>query len=475
MPASTCGLAPTSDASTVRPFSLPWPRLRSKSQPGDLTRRALSASGWTVGGHLATQVIRFGSNLVMTRLLVPDMFGVMALAFTFMFALSMFSDLGLRQVVTQSKRGAEPLFLNIIWTVQLIRGAVIFVLGAAIALLLYVGDTAGWLPPDTTYGHPDLPYALFLIALTSLISGAESTRLLTLGRDLTLARSVVMDLMAQLVGFAVMIAWALWSPTVTALCVGAIVSALMRLVLSHTWIPGIRDHLRWETETFLEIFRFGRWVFVSSILGFLTLALDKVILGWQLDARQFGIYSIAVLLVMAVYDICQRIVSAVLFPALSEVHRTAPERLKATYYRMRIPVEAASYLSGTLLVVAGSLLVSVLYDTRYHEAGALLQIMAVSLFVTGVNASAQIYLVIGKPWLMTFLIAVRLAALAVALPLLTWRFGLVGTAWGIVVSHLVTIPFLLELKRRHGVFDIGREVLALVPIVAATVYALTMS
>jgi O-antigen/teichoic acid export membrane protein len=72
-----------------------------------LKNRVFIAGGWSVAGYGLSQAIRLGSNLLMTRLLVPDMFGLMAIAGTLMVGLAMFSDVGLRQSVVTSMAGLE--------------------------------------------------------------------------------------------------------------------------------------------------------------------------------------------------------------------------------------------------------------------------------------------------------------------------------------------------------------------------------
>jgi O-antigen/teichoic acid export membrane protein len=86
---------------------------------GSLKQRILRAGSWTLAGQVLSQVIRLGSNLVMTRLLAPEMFGVMSIAITVGMILGMLSDLGLNQNIVQSKRGEEPAFLDTAWCVAL--------------------------------------------------------------------------------------------------------------------------------------------------------------------------------------------------------------------------------------------------------------------------------------------------------------------------------------------------------------------
>jgi len=77
-----------------------------------LLSRAVSGSFATLAGSGVSQLLRFLSNLALTRLLAPEAFGLMTLVTTFMQGLRMFSDLGIGPSVIQSPRGEEPTFLQ---------------------------------------------------------------------------------------------------------------------------------------------------------------------------------------------------------------------------------------------------------------------------------------------------------------------------------------------------------------------------
>src|SRR4026208_1145233 len=90
--------------------------------PQSLKRRVFRATAWSSAGYGFSQALRLGSSLVMTRLLLPEMFGVMAIAMLVSVGLALFSDVGLKPSVIQSQRGGEPNFLNTVWTTQIFRG-----------------------------------------------------------------------------------------------------------------------------------------------------------------------------------------------------------------------------------------------------------------------------------------------------------------------------------------------------------------
>src|SRR5215470_17372745 len=136
-----------------------------------LRKRILSAGTWSLAGYGLSQAIRFGTNLLMTRLLVPDMFGVMAIATVIMVGLEMFSDLGLRQSIVQSRRGNDPAFLNTAWVVQIFRGVLLWLVAFGIALLVAVADRVGMAPKDSVYADQRLPYVIATVSFTVIIAG----------------------------------------------------------------------------------------------------------------------------------------------------------------------------------------------------------------------------------------------------------------------------------------------------------------
>src|SRR5687767_15876104 len=92
-----------------------------------LKRQVVKGVAWIVIGYGVSQFIRLGSNLILTRLLVPEIFGLIALMHAFIIGMSMFSDIGLRPSIIQSKRSNDPVFLNTAWTMQFIRGVILWV------------------------------------------------------------------------------------------------------------------------------------------------------------------------------------------------------------------------------------------------------------------------------------------------------------------------------------------------------------
>src|SRR4051794_26458926 len=92
---------------------------------GALKSRVLRAGTWALGGQAAAHILRLGGNLLLTRLLAPDAFGMMSLATVVYVGIVMLSDFGLQQVIVRSRNGEDAEFLDTVWSLQIMHGAVV--------------------------------------------------------------------------------------------------------------------------------------------------------------------------------------------------------------------------------------------------------------------------------------------------------------------------------------------------------------
>lgn len=401
----------------------------------------------------------------MARLLLPETFGLMALSNILIVGLALFSDLGLRQNIVQSQRGDDPAYLNTAWSVQIARGLLIWVAAILIGVALHVLAEHGVWQSASAYADPQLPIVVAVLSFNAVISGFESTKLAQAGRSLALERVVRLEIISQVFGLAVMVPLAYASPSIWALVVGALLSNMIKVFLSHAALPGIRNTLAVDREALKEILHFGKWIFLTSIMGFVAANGDRLVLGSLVDATTLGLYAIAFLIVSAIQDVFVKLISNVAFPAFGEVNRQNRDKLKEIYYRFRLPVDLATLFSTGFLMAGGHLIVASLYDYRYRAAGHMLEVLCLVLFEVRYWLSGQCFLALGKPKLLTPIAALRMALIFLGVPIAFRHFGLSGALWAIALSTLATLPVTLMLKLRNDLFDLRRELVVL-PVLA---------
>lgn len=329
-----------------------------------LFARALRGSMLTAGSYAITQALRLASNLILTRLLFPEAFGVMALVSVALVGLAMFSDMGVGPAISQSPRGDERDFLDTAFTLNAARGAVLWLATCALA----------W-PMAQLYQAPDLTQLLPAAGLTLLISGFNPTRIDTANRHLLLGRLTALDLAAQVIGIAAMVALAFALRSVWALVIGAILGAVAKLILTSRFLPGPDNRFHWDAVSGRELIHFGKWIFLSTACGFLLSQGDKAIFGAYLTLPELGIYNIGWFLASFPVLLAGAVTGRILIPLYRDHPPAQSAANAARMRRLRMLVSGGTLGLLAVLGLAGGPLVGLLYDGRYAGAAVVVVVM----------------------------------------------------------------------------------------------------
>ncbi len=427
--------------------------------------RATRSSAYTMGGYMAAQVIRLGANLILTRLLFPEAFGLMALVMLFLQGLQMFSDVGVGPSIMQNKRGDEPDFLNTAWTIQVVRG-----------VLLWLATILLAAPVSHFYNEPQLAELLPVAGLSLFIAGFNSTRIETAQRYMNIGRLTLIDLTAQALGALAMVAFALVFRSVWALLVASLVVAIAKMAFSHLFLPGHPNRLRWERAAGTELIHFGKWIFFSTMCGFIITQGDRLILGKYLSLSLLGIYNIGHFLASFPFILGSAIVVKIMIPLYRDKHPSAsPENFRKIRL-VRMLLTGIILSMAAMMALVGVPLTEFLYDPRFHLSGPVLVLVAIAQFplIIGLTYD-QAALAAGDSrgffWVLlarsTFLVLFLFVGLAMN--------GLVTAILMVGVGSALSHGFLVLLARKHKVWDPLNDALFFAAAVIIAVLALWLN
>jgi O-antigen/teichoic acid export membrane protein len=426
-----------------------------------LKDRFVRAGSWTVAAYGGTLCLRLASSLVMTRLLAPEAFGLMAIVMTIGIVAALLSDIGIRQAVVHSAHGDDPRMLDTAWTMQIVRGLLIWGSCCLIALGLYVARLGGWLTGDSIYASPLLPPLLALGTATSLITGFESTKRYTADRRIEQKRVVLIELGAMFVGISTMIVIGAFTGSVWSIVIGSFITSGCSVLLGHLWLDGRANRLHWDRAYARQIFSYGKWIFLSSLMYVLAVQGDKLLLGGWLTPAALGCYAIGQNLAQILEHAVGRVFTQVAAPAFGDVVRSSPERLREVYLRLRLPFDLIFVTSAGLLFAVGPWLVGLMYDPRYAEAGAILQVLSCALLFARYGASTSAYLALQAPHAQAVINVVRMVSFFTVVPLAYSAFGIQGAYWAIALHAAAIMPVVWHYDRRFGLLSWRHEVLTL--------------
>lgn len=343
-------------------------RLSSLLSGDSLRARSMRGTGLTVLSFGGARVLRLGSNLILTRLLFPEAFGLMALVQVFMAGLEMFSDIGVNTSILQNKRGDEEDFLNTAWTMQIIRGGLLWLASCALAL-----------PAAAIYDEPMLAVLLPVVGLNAIVRGFTTTNVASANRHMQLGRQTMIDLGCQTLGIIILVALAYYIESVWALVIGGLASNLLKTSLFHMILPGIRNRLHWDWDIAWSLFGFGKYIFLATVAGFLISQGDRAVLGAYVSMAELGIYNVGMLLGTLPLILGQALSNKIILPLyrMRPPDESAQNRRQIT--RARILLIGGIMGMCTVLAYGGIALTDVLYDDRYALAGPVIVLFSLSV------------------------------------------------------------------------------------------------
>ncbi len=393
--------------------------------------RCLIAGALNTGG---AQIIRLAGNLILTRLLVPEAFGLMALVSVFLVGLEMFSDVGVGASIVHRQKKPGLRFLQTAWTLQALRGIGLWLVACAAAF-----------PLAKFYNEPLLAWILPVSSFTLVLAGFKSTAIHLCARNLQHGSLTAVDLTTAVLGLVTSIGIALFYPSVWALVIGGLIAVGSNLIASWFFLPGqVRHRMRWHRKSGSELIHFGKWIFLGTVFAFLGMNGDRILLGKFLSLEQLGIYTVAFFFAQAVSQFMAGLGTRVLFPLFSRDSDIGKSR---KYRRLLL---AGSLVPIGVFLVGGPLLIQVLYDDRYLSAGSMLQILSLGAAAASLRVMAEPVLLAkgdsySRMWLAGYEAILVVASLAIG----GWLFGMQGFLVGYVVGQFLTLIPAAFFLRKH--------------------------
>ncbi len=391
----------------------------------ELAGKASASAAWAIFSHGGGQIVRLASNLIVTRLLFTEYCGLMALVNVYLLGLELFSDIGIGPALVQSKRD-DPDFVNTVWTMQVVRGLAL----CSIAMVVAV-------PFADFYEQPILVSLIRVTALNAVIQGFTSPAIFIQMRELRLKRPEILQFGTLLTGAVVTVAVAWVTRSIWSLVAGGIVASMVRTVLSHVWLPGIRSRFRFDREAARYVLSFGSWILLSTMAVFAANELDRLIFGKLTTMATLGVYSIAAMIALVPTDVLRTLSGKVLFPLYSRARHSSSD-LEQVFLNARRPLLVIGGWATAGLLAGGPTIVRLLYDPRYWEAGWMLQILAAGLWfglVLGGTAGSIVLAKGRSDWVAAMGFS-KVLGMAAFMPLGYWLGGFPGAVAGFSMSEL---------------------------------------
>ncbi|HEV2703096.1 MAG TPA: oligosaccharide flippase family protein [Steroidobacteraceae bacterium] len=386
-------------------------------------------------------IARFGSSLILTRILVPEAYGIITILMSVSFTVSMLSDVGTFPAIVRAPKGDDPDYLNTVWTIRFMRAvfnAAVMYLSAPLVAHIFA--------------TPVLRAPLQVLALWFLIDGLESNAFPLAARRRNTRIVVYSDLAATILSTAFTIAYCYVTRTFWGMLYGVLLNRALYVSFSYLFYRDSRPRFRFDRVAAREVFQFTRYVMPSSMLTLVLTQFDKAVFLRFFDLRLLGIYGVANNITGQTESLISRTSEMVIYPRCAHNFRENPGTFARSYYTENIRVFAVT--AGMVAAIGGAahLIIAVLYDPRYAQAGDVLQALMLRAAIACIANPAENMLMAASGSKVILVGSIlRAISLVCASVVGFYVGGFVGFIYGMSLSALVPLFYYFSRQLKLGV------------------------
>lgn len=394
-----------------------------------LSERTIKGVFWVFSLRIVTRIFLLTRTIILARLLSPNDFGLFGIALLALSCLETFSLTGFKQAFIQKKADTE-LYLNVAWTVQLIRGFLIAF------ILFFIAPYIA-----TFFEVPKAESILRIIGFSIILQGLINPVAIYFEKNLKFHKYFVYQFLGAIADVGVAISAAIILRSVWALVFGLLAGNFVRCIVSYIIEP-YKPCIEWDFQKIKNLFGFGKWILGSSILVFLILHGDHAFIGKLLGVTALGFYQMAYTISNMPATEISHVISQVTFPAYSKLQDNL-DKLSKTYLKvLQITTFISVPLAGLIFILSPEL-TKIFLGEKWMPIVPIMQVLVLAGLIRSIAATTgSVFLAIGKPKLDTKLQIIRLLILVTLIYPLAIKWGILGVSIAVVLSILIsTIGF----------------------------------
>jgi lipopolysaccharide exporter len=394
----------------------------------------------TVASFAGQGFIRLLSSLILTRILLPEAYGIITILMSIVFVVEMISDIGVIPCLVRHRNGDEPRYLNTAWTLRLCRAAfnstLLFVFAPAVAAL---------------YHAPSLSAPLRVFSLWFVLNGLESMSFALAIRRRNSRIILYSELLASLISTGFTLLYCYISRNYWGMVYGILLNRALVVAMSYRFYRDLRPRLQVDRTAARDLFEYSRFSMPSSLLTVALSQFDKVVFLRLFDLKLLGIYGLAGNIAAPVESLISRISQLVLYPRCAHNYRVDPDTFARRYYTENTALFVSILIAPAVVGGAAHLIVSVLYDPRYAQAALVLQaFMLRAVLLSLASPSEDLLFAAGQTHVMlvgnilrgVWLLSASLGGYMI--------FGFAGFVYGAALSGLPPLAYYLWVQHAKG-------------------------
>ncbi len=426
-----------------------------------LKKKAIKGVMWTILESWGRRIFSYIVFFTLARLLVPEDFGLIALATSFISFASIFINGGFTTALVQHSK-IDPEHLDTAFWTNLALGLMFALITLGISGLI-----------AELYHQPELKLVICWLSLTFILNAFKQVQEAILTRQLRFKVLAIRSLSVSFVGGIAGVTSAFCGLGVWSLVLQQLVGEFLNAIVlwqASNWRPGFNfsiKHLK-------ELFVFGVNIIGISFFNFVNTNSDNLLIGYFLGPKELGYYTLAYKVFQLFLQLVSSLSQQVVFPVLCKI-QTQKERLKSAFYDI---IQLTSLLSFPVflgLVVLTPEIVSVMFGENWMPIIPVMRILGfVGILHSVYSIKVSLITAMGKPSWNLWLNCVN-SITNVIVFFLVVHWGIVAVASAYVIRSYMFSPFRLWMIKKLIQINLSQYLQQYnVPIIASGVMVISI-
>jgi O-antigen/teichoic acid export membrane protein/glycosyltransferase involved in cell wall biosynthesis len=398
----------------------------------ELTAQAVSSigcqmargAGWMVMLRMADRVLGVISLGILARMLLPEHFGLVALAGSLGGLLEIISEFSVELALIRESQSDRRLY-DSAWTIKIVRG-----LAVSVILVLLAPTVARF------FAEPRIEVVVYCLALASFILSFENIGVVEFRKHLAFEKEFTYLFLSRCLSTVVAVMLALIWRNYWVLIAGILTHKVTQVALSyvvHDYRPKI------SFAGFWELFQFSKWMAIQNCVHGLNLRMPGWVIGRLAGVGAVAYYEVASEIATLTTSELRAPIRRALYPGFAKMaaDRRALHKSFVDAYGLMVLIGLPIPI---LLALTAPLLIQVFLGDQWRSAVPVIEVLALYGIVQALGSSSHlVYLAVNRPnitaWLsgLYFILLLPLLVTGVTLA------GPVGAAWALTITSLVVL------------------------------------
>jgi lipopolysaccharide exporter len=427
-----------------------------------ISRKATFGSLSILSVQIFERLVSILQVLILARLLGPAEFGLFGACLLAISTLETLSQSGIYEAIIQKETGPSA-DLHTAFVVQAGRALILMIVTFLIAPLV-----------AQFFQLADITPILRALSISIAINGFSNVALVLLERELAYRRIVAYRISVSVANLLASAIFAIVLRNAWALVLGSLAGSFVSLIVSYLIHP-FRPRLEFNLERFRSLFKYGRWISFTRIVGFLVTEGDDILVGRLLGAASLGTYQMGYRIASLPATEVSHAIGRVSLPAFSRLQSQLP-KIRTAYIANLQFIFMVSFPLCVGIVIGAADFTRIFLGPSWNAIVPVVRILAIwGLLRSFVSTMAPLMQALGDARAFAQLqVSKLLVMMAVILPL-TMTWGIDGTSWAVVVSSLAgeLLPGIRKVSEVSGVAP-GRIISPVVLPALSTLISLTL-